>query len=569
MKTSKVPATCFWGIVLLTAALCVSFPAFSTGHVIAGADMAFHLARIEGIAEGLQGGAFPVRLNPVQAGGYGMPTGIFYPDLFLYIPALLRLAGVPLLICWKITFLGIHLLTAFLSWWAFSVVTRSRHTGAIAALFYEIAFFRLVMGYITMDIGASLAMLFLPAALVSIWMVLRRDPSYWPMAVLCSVGVLLSHVLTSVFLVMATLLMIMISLPHFTHPEVRAATWRAVTFIFLLTIWFYAPFLYLHHHMKCMIELSTQSVWPIMTFTAHSCEFFIGIGMLIFIFCLAVRQLFYQHKVSKTFFILVFFSFSIIFLSSSLSLWQELGPFGGWIQFPWRLTVFSAIMLSIASAIGLRRSGIPIRSQRLTAILAAILIFSENVLWLAGMSYRLPPWVHFFPTLFETRMTVSNYWSRFDIQTSDGSMDYMDLTTYERLMASWPELPSARDKLQRKSQSREIIPTDRITDAKRTGTTFFLHDTGGAEEWVRLPIYWYPGYVAESMDGKHILCRKDDDGQVEIHLPSSGDSSSVRVGYDGLPWFHATDLLSWFSLFGFSLIVIRRQRLCAKKRKQN
>ena len=61
-----------------------------------GHDISFHLMRIEGLAEGLKMGQFPVKIQPAWYEGFGYGCSVFYGDLFLYIPACLRLLGVSL-----------------------------------------------------------------------------------------------------------------------------------------------------------------------------------------------------------------------------------------------------------------------------------------------------------------------------------------------------------------------------------------------------------------------------------------------------------------------------------------
>ena len=58
-----------------------------------GSDAPFHLARIESLNQALQMGIFPVKVHPSLAYSYGYGVGIFYPDFFIYLPAVLRMAG--------------------------------------------------------------------------------------------------------------------------------------------------------------------------------------------------------------------------------------------------------------------------------------------------------------------------------------------------------------------------------------------------------------------------------------------------------------------------------------------
>ena len=78
---------------LFIFALLISIPLFSTELVIRGHDSGFHFMRMEGIYESLSGGQFPVRIVGYSFNTYGEMSGIFYPNLFFYIPALFRFCG--------------------------------------------------------------------------------------------------------------------------------------------------------------------------------------------------------------------------------------------------------------------------------------------------------------------------------------------------------------------------------------------------------------------------------------------------------------------------------------------
>ena len=82
------------GLFLIWLISCIGF---GQDYIPGGHDILFHLIRIAGLAEGISGG-IPVRIYPLWWNGYGYPLGVFYPDLLLYLPALLYRAGMPL---WK------------------------------------------------------------------------------------------------------------------------------------------------------------------------------------------------------------------------------------------------------------------------------------------------------------------------------------------------------------------------------------------------------------------------------------------------------------------------------------
>ena len=76
----------------MVISLVASIP-YLCEYNITGADLTYHLQRIEGVKDGILGGQFPVRLEPRWVYDHGYANAIFYCNTFLYFPALLRLLG--------------------------------------------------------------------------------------------------------------------------------------------------------------------------------------------------------------------------------------------------------------------------------------------------------------------------------------------------------------------------------------------------------------------------------------------------------------------------------------------
>ena len=71
-----------------------------------------------------------------------------------------------------------------------------------------------------------------------------------------------------------------------------------------------------------------------------------------------------------------------------------------------------------------------------------------------------------------------------------------------------------------------------------------------------MPMLWYMGYAAQDAEtGGRYAVRKDESGRVSVCLPP--EAGIVHVWYEGLPWFHFTDLISWFGLFFFLHAAVR------------
>lgn len=551
-----------WAMILFFTVLVISLPFFSAHHVVCGTDLAFHLGRIEGIAEGLRAGQFPVRVNPIQLGGYGMPTGIFYPDVFLYFPALLLLVGVPLLAAWDALLVVTNLMTAFAGWWGFAQFARSWRVGAIAALFYLGGFFRLIMMYDGSNVAMALGMAFLPAALAAIWTTLRRDASCWPAAVVFSVAILLSHILTSMFLFLSAIVLLAVSLPRLCRPDVRRAVLCALGFAALLSLWFYAPFLYFHHHMDYVMKGVTHQ--EVLYATIHplaALDGYIGSSIIVLLLLLAAwRVLHPQRPGTRTFWLLLLSAALLVLVASRPEPWQVLGTWAGFLQFPIRIVVFATMAVAMAAALGLSAIGLDTRSRRVFAVLCTFLVLGANALWLLGYSYAVPirPRAQdLLPAL--PRVTVERALAQIDIMYGS-CRDYMDTGAFAQIAAGAASPEEVETRMRAQFRDRELHPGDRIVEAGRMGNTFDLQVGDGPAVAVQLPLFWYDGYTAEGLTGASVS--RDAAGRVSLALPPAG--GTVRVRYAGLPWFHWTDLASLCGLFCF-LYVARASRRASQE----
>ena len=71
-------------------------------NLVIGDDYEYHLARIQSISDSLKAGIFPVKVHTMLGASYGYGSGLFYPNLFLYVPAMLEIIGLNLIISYKI-----------------------------------------------------------------------------------------------------------------------------------------------------------------------------------------------------------------------------------------------------------------------------------------------------------------------------------------------------------------------------------------------------------------------------------------------------------------------------------
>ena len=165
-------------------------------------DIAFHLARIQSIADGLRAGIFPVRLFDAQAYGFGFPTGMCYPDLLLYIPSLLVALGCELWFSYTLFVLLVNVGTAVIAYRAFSAVFRSRRIGLACCMLWTLSPYRLCDLLLRASVGEYLALMFAPLLVLGLWRLFldgQSEPGAgWLTLAIGASGIVLSHVLSVV-----------------------------------------------------------------------------------------------------------------------------------------------------------------------------------------------------------------------------------------------------------------------------------------------------------------------------------------------------------------------------------
>ena len=204
-------------------------------------DTFFHLSRIEGMARSLQAGRFPPYIYPYKNNGFGYAAPLFYCDLFMVLPALLYLAGVPLSFCYQGFVFLVTVGTAYtaekLAW----RLSHDRRAALVTGAAYLFANYRITDAYVRSALGELTAMIFLPVLLSALYLLLeKQDESGGPLLTLALCGLIFSHNLT--FIMAVVLLLIFVAL---YRKKLSRQIWRTGFFsalkAFLLTAWFTLP----------------------------------------------------------------------------------------------------------------------------------------------------------------------------------------------------------------------------------------------------------------------------------------------------------------------------------------
>ncbi len=257
-----------WITIFFLVAMVVvaSLPAFRTG-VYVGHDLKFHLGRIQAIAEELAQGHFPVRYETNAWYGHGYVSSTFYGNIFLYLPAVLYLAGIPIWRCYNIYVVIVNIATVFISYYCFSRLFKSNNWGLLATGIYALAGYRLSNLYVRSAVGEFTAMAFLPLVVYGVYRIYEcgdddhegRFKGVIPVVVGAS-GLIQSHMLTTEMIAMFVFVFAIINIK--TTIKVLQKLILSVVLILGVNAFFLVPFLDSYTSMELYIntEISQLSI---------------------------------------------------------------------------------------------------------------------------------------------------------------------------------------------------------------------------------------------------------------------------------------------------------------------
>ena len=524
------------------------------GGVFDGHDMLFHLNRIEGIASGLRCGQFPVRIHASTLLGYGYAASEFYPELFLYIPAILRNMGVSLCASVRVFEAGINLLAALSCYVSAKAIFGSRRTAVGASVLYTLCVYRLVNLYTRATLGESLAMIFFPLIIWSLYEVLRRDDGKWPLLALGMTGVCMSHLLSTLFSVLFCAIAAAFSLPKLMREKRRfLAILKAAAITVLCCVWFYVPMMqYSGDGVSTSVVLDAQEnvLQPGGFFVAFAGDmnadipedfaYTIGVvpGLALLIGCalLLVRR-YAQGKAAmdgKDRVALALGALGAVALIGATdafpwewvcSLRRPFSTFFKQIQFPWRLVGVAVPLLSMAAAWGY------LKDDRHASAGAALIV----ALCAACSGYTMQCMVQRTPVLDKETFT----------DTRISQFEYTYVGTEKTA------LKPGDIRVGGEEGAYSVLEMTK----RGTNLTAVIEMDGGA--YIEFPLLYYPGYQA-TVNGIPCKVARGTNNMLRVYGTASGQTATVDISFKPpMAWAAAQGV----SLLGLALLILSLRRM--------
>lgn len=564
-----------WGVPALLAGgiLLASLPYF-TDFLYTGHDLNFHCFRIWAAAQAMAEGQFPVRIASGAFNGYGGATPLYYCDFFLYLPALLYNAFLPLQTCYQVYAVLVNAATMLLAYYSFARIGGNRQYGAVAAFCYTLCAYRLTNLLLRASVGEYTAMMFLPLVVLGAWAIARNEhpaPRDWLPLAFGMAGIVQSHLLTTELAAMFLVLFWLACLPVMLRPARLRAALQAAGVAVGLTAWFLLPCVDTLRHEYVMISdihpapLQSTGTYLLQLFgffgraggssglgTAGDMPLTLGLAgcaaLGVALWCCLHRDQ-WRACAADSFY---WRGLRVSLALCLLALWLSSAAFPwDWLanklpqkivdlllkpQFSWRYLAVACVLLGVLAVLGLRllQAAAPRAARTAAAVLvAAALLYTGS--FYCGYAYS------------QGTMTLIG-------------VETMTAFPYETM--GYDYLPAGTE-LATFDTVQVTVPGPEVTAQWQPGRTVVCSNPTDAPAEIGLPLLAYRHYTAvDTVTGQVLPLAQDDRHCLALTLPA-GYTGTVQVRYaPPLAWrlAEAVTLLTWAGLAFFAVRAFRAHR---------
>ncbi len=551
--------------------LLASLPLFSD-YLIQGHDLSFHLLRIEGIKEALLSGQFPVRIHPVQFEGYGYATGVYYPELFLYLPALMRLLNFRVMDAYKFFLFLLNMTTAGISYFSFKKMCNSPKAGLCGSALYTLSLYRMINVYYRSALGESIAMAFIPLVFLGIYEILvsnKEDRVIRRQGMLSLTvgltGILQSHILSCEMIGIVCAFLAVIYLKKIMKQGRWLNLITCGAFTLLLNLWFLVPFL-MSMRENIMVKASAgdiagQALNPVQIFfpladvtgsnenllNGMAAEMPFGIGfavtMSILIIALGIHNWYKKDAKMRCGFGVVCFGlgFVTLWMTTTWFPWLQIDEIGGlfakvlnMVQYPWRYIGLATILFVMAILFYIKDTEDEKVKNGIGIVLMTIAVFSSCM---------------FAQKLYQNDNVYRVYQEEGVKNLTFGATEYLYNGTKTENIISTDELV-------------EMQPI--ITSFEKSGTNMVLSVNNNSEDAqiCYLPVFYYPSYVAYDTNSKEMIALEravNSNNVIQLMIPAGYQGDICIDVKDPVLW-QVTNWISLISVLGM-IFFFRKKKI--------
>ncbi|MCD7836968.1 MAG: hypothetical protein LUG83_10065 [Lachnospiraceae bacterium] len=574
----------FFGIPAL--AFLSSLPILVDYNMV-GADLIYHLMRIEALTQSILNGELFTRMHSAWLAGHGYASNFFYGDTFLALPALMRIIGFNLDSAYRIYVAAVNLATAIVAYISFSRCFKSKYIGMFGCALYTLAPYRIYNIYNRAAVGEYTAMIFLPLLVWGFYKIYTEDTEEkgymwnWVIPVAGFSGIIQSHTLSCELAGGFVVLMCFLLWRKTFRRRTLTVLALVVVITAVVNAWFIVPFLdlllsdsyYFGHNANVLIQ--GRGIYPAQIFytlqAAGSSSRFNETGMLdtepigmgaALLLCIGAWAIMRAHMGKKrkrgelsserraelgagdVIFVLCCIA---LFMSTNLFPWDRISGLGGILatmvgslQFPTRITVavtIFAVALACIAGKWLLEDGVRLKTET----------SSETGMFMSGKTALvLITVVSVIFTDYQVNDLLLTRGEFFRIYTSQ-NIGYSAVLGAEYL-------PEGADISHMSYHSPEVSEGVDISGYIKEGLSIQVYAVSSEEGYIDFPLLYYKGYSAENTDtGEMLNVSSGENYDVRVSLPE-GFEGNISVKFSGMWYWHAAEALS--VLTGAALILL-------------
>jgi len=526
-------------LLLGAAVLIASVPAMRE-NLIPGHDAEFHRSRLRNAVSALSEGQFPVRVGGYMYNGYGGASSIFYPDWWLYGPALMMIGGASIQLALSTLLIAINVITAAAMYGLVKRVFEDRTAGAAAAILYVLAPYRLTDLYTRMALGEAAAMAVIPLFLWGLWEVMAGDKRRWLLLTAGATAVFLSHMLSTVMCAVVAGVVGICCLKRIIEERRIGAIAKAIAATVLINLFYLVPLLdYMTGGISMGALLSScanAALEPVRLFAANP-DFPVHIGHALLLCAAATAYILTGTRMDKSMLAwgLLAASAGLALASTELFPWEMLesvwGKYVNYLQFPWRMMMLVDVFLAAACGYGM--SCLQKKSQWKDAALIVLMLCVT----------ASAPQIERYAT---DNTRAYHYWQ------SNSSM----VVAYEEYTLPGSKL--------RKTKEYEVLTEGNVTLTayEKDGTNVTVQVSAQTDAKVSFPLFGFDGYRA-ALNGKELDWTLGDNNRLTVTLPA-GAQGEVRVWFAGKAVWRAADAVSLAAALALCVLCVRRRRAASR-----
>ncbi len=208
-------------------------------------DLGYHLNRIMQISDGISRGELPVLIHSGLLHKLGYANPLFYPELFLYIPAIIMMiTHIHVLTAYKLFLIMISFFTFLSMYYSTKKIFEKREIAYLSGILYTFSLYRLTDIYVRGALGELIAFVFLPLLIYGIYNVIFEDRKKWYMICFGFWGLINCHVLSFIIMIPVVILLCLLNADIiFKNKKILIKLLIAVCISVLLCIGFIGPML--------------------------------------------------------------------------------------------------------------------------------------------------------------------------------------------------------------------------------------------------------------------------------------------------------------------------------------